>query len=231
MGVVITVGSKSWDLPTFPTAGNTNPEGFRLCDCPQSQAIEKGCDMGACRNITNIDVKNTWPSVQQKLQQIYDEVDTEVNANRFLGLLPTLSLIGNTYIKLKQDVQKHKAWLERIKDKSRRQRCCQSNNSIETAISVDNGLLASIDTMQDNLGTRIKAVQQYEAAATAGIQDEIAMQTALNNYNVQAAAAAEQIAESEDKTAEATTSKYVKYIGFGILGIVVVYFAIKMFKK
>jgi hypothetical protein len=231
MGVVITVGSKSWDLPTFPTAGNTNPEGFKLCDCPQSKAIEKGCDMGACRNITNIDVKNTWPSVQQKLQQIYDEVDTEVNANRFLGLTPTLALIGNTYLKLKTDVEKHKRWLTRIKDKSKRERCCQDGNSIASAISVDEALLQSIDTMQVNLGTRLQAVERYEAAATAGIVDQIALQTALNNYNVEAAAAAEQIAESEEKEAESTTSKYAKYIGFGILGIVVVYFAIKMFKK
>jgi hypothetical protein len=232
MGLVLIVGGKSWDIQTFPTAGNINNDDFKLCDCPQSKAIEKGCDLGNCRNISNLDIKNSWSTgVANKLSEISDSIDTEVNANRFFGLSNTITLIVNYLTALQTDVKKHYDWLGRMTKKSRRERCCQSVESLTEARGYDDYLTARIKEQLEFWNKKATMVSETEEIANSQTVTNLQLQTAVNNYNVNAAAAQEQIAAAEEKTSEATTTNTLRYIGIAILGIVVVYFAIKMFKK
>jgi len=236
--MLVQIGDKQHTLPDFPTVGRVNPENFTLCDCPQSKAIQKGCDLGNCNNLSNFDAYQSFKKVvRPRLASILSDIQTEVNANRFIGLQGQAVVVATYLDTLYNDLKKHENWLKSMQGKNRRKQCCASEGDLSQYLTHDKNFIAEVIAVRDVWRRQPALIANLEATYSADVtttaqagQQMVALNTQVAAYNVQAAEAAVVIAESEVKVSDlnlSDTKKRLMIAGAVIFGAVVLYFVFK----
>ena len=232
--MIVKIGEKSWDLPDFNGAGATNEPGFILCDCPQSKAIEKGCNLGACRNVSLNDYVASYNAkVKPATTQIIGAIGEEVSAFRFTGLL-TQAANFIVYLKAIQDnVFKHRNWLKRMLEDggTRKRKCCQSDASLSNAIATDDSFYSTVSKDYDAVKNLAAQIVKLEEAYTSDVVQDIDLQTQVNQFNANVSATQVEIAENTGKVSAEFLQDTAKRILLVVAGLVGLYAIYKLVKK
>ena len=232
--MIVKIGEKSWDLPDFAGAGATNEPGFILCDCPQSKAIEEGCNLGACRNVSLNDYVISYNAkVKVALPQILGAIGEEVSAFRFTGL-QTQAANFVIYLKgIQTNVFAHRNWLKRMLEDggTRKRKCCQSDASLRNAIAIDDNFYSTVSKDYDSVVNLAAQIVKLEQAYISDIVQDIDLQTQVNQFNANVSATQVQIAENEGKVSAEFLQDSAKRILLVVAGLVGLYSLYKIFKK
>lgn len=236
--MVVQIGDKQHTLPDYPTVGRVNPANFTLCDCPQSRAIQKGCDLGNCNNLSNFDAYQSFKTVARpRLASILSDIQTEVNASRFIGLQGQAVSVATYLDGLYENLKRHESWLKGMQGQNRRKQCCASEGDLSQYLTHDKNFIAEVIAVRDVWRKQPALIANLEATYSADVttttqagQQMVALNTQVAAYNVQAAEAAVVIAESEAKVSDlnlSDTKKRLMIAGAVIFGAVVLYFVFK----
>jgi hypothetical protein len=236
--MVVTIATKQYDLPDFPTIGRINPNNFEICRCPQSKAIERGCNIGNCNNLSNADAFASYKAkVRDKLVAILGDINTEVNKGKFVGLENTADQIATYLGRIYVDIDNHRQWLGRMLGKPRKQQCCANEADLRGYIDTDKAFQTEVDKAYKVWQGQGRAIANLEVSYQSDVNTEgqtqtqqAAYQQQVAAYNAQTAQAAEQIASSQAKVSDlflGDTSKRLLLVGGVVLFLVVLYFIFK----
>jgi len=232
--MVVKIGAKTWDLPDFNGVAHTNPASFVLCDCPQSKAVEKGCDLGACRNVSLSDYLASYNAkVKRATTEILGAIGEEVSAFRFSGL-QTQAANFTIYLKsIADNVTSHKGWIKRMKESggTRRSKCCQNDASLSNALETDESFRVQVLKDYDAVKNLAAQIVKLEEAYQSDVMQDIDLQTQVNQFNANVSATQVQIAENTGKVSAEFLQDTAKRILLVVAGLVGIYAIYKLIKK
>lgn len=229
MATVVTIGNVSKSFPDFSSLGNV-PDGSRRLDkCDSSSQQYKDY---ACNRLWNIDAHSSFNrNVLTGISDLNEEASKRIAVHDYSDVVSGLTLIEGYLTSTLQYVNSHLSYVNSMIGKSsKKDRCCQKNDSLNSYRQVDLDFAKSVSDAKTAIDTIkasvIDAMDAWQDAEST--EADVAERDAVVN----AAIAQANLGISEvNKTAQDLDTKalFNKIIVGGLIAVVV--FAIFKMRK